>query len=92
MKNNKYTNKFKHKIVNEVKKVESTTLVAKKYNIPPSTVYYWVKKSEKSITSDTYNDFMLLNKENEILKKIIMEKDIEIHTFKELLGKKQILL
>ena len=43
----KFSPELKNKIIQEVKEVGSVASVAKKYEVPVTTVYSWVNKSSK---------------------------------------------
>lgn len=96
-----YTLEFKDKLVKEVLETRNLSLVARNHEIAPTTLKQWVDnykrygavskkdqapealvKEQKLSTSDP-----TLNKENETLKKLLGEKDLEIAILKDLLKK-----
>lgn len=86
----KYSVELKCQVIKEVERVGNTAAVAKKYSVPKTTVLYWVRKMKKLNIYNKNNDFVSLNNEIENLKKIIIEKDLEIHILNELLKDKLI--
>lgn len=79
---NKYTKQEKQQILEEVKNTKNIVVVAKKYNIPASTIHTWLHNLKES--SNINNDLSIENKQ---LKKILTDKDLEISVLKELLKK-----
>jgi transposase len=75
-----YSTDFKKKIMEEVSSTGNVGAVAKKYKIPPTTVYSWNyrKKTNKKLVKD---------KEHRNYKNELAEKDLEIKILKELLKK-----
>ena len=78
----KYTKQEKQQILEEVKNTKNIVLVAKKHNIPATTIHTWLHKIRHSSTIN--NDFSIENKQ---LKKTLADKDLEISVLKELLKK-----
>ena len=98
MKSNSYSKEFKEQILKEVEETGNATLVARNHGIPPTTIYTWIKARKKStndystrdpkssnFNSTNYNKE--IEKENEQLKKLLGEKDLEIAILKDLLKK-----
>ena len=75
---------------------QGVTATLKKYGIYPATYYGWRKKFESmgekgllhSMTPKQLKEIRRLEKENELLKKLLAEKELEGHLKDELLKKK----
>ena len=78
----KYTKQEKQQILEEVKNTKNIVIVAKKHNIPTTTIHTWLHKIRHSSTVN--NDLSIENKQ---LKKTLADKDLEISVLKELLKK-----
>ena len=91
-KNTRYSEEFKNQIIKEAEEVGNATLVARKHDIVPGTVTRWVRESKKSKKTNHplniyYSTNSYLYKDNEQLKKLLGEKDLEIAILKDLLKK-----
>lgn len=91
-KNKRYSEEFKRQIIKEVEEVGNASLVARKQDVVPGTVIRWVRESKMvNITNNPlnidYSTSFSLDKENEQLKKLLGEKDLEIAILKDLLKK-----
>jgi len=91
-KNKRYSEEFKRQIIKEVEEVGNASLVARKHDVVPGTVTRWVRESKMvNITNNPlnidYSTNFSLDKENEQLKKLLGEKDLEIAILKDLLKK-----
>lgn len=92
-KQKRYTAEFKNQIVKEVKETGNASLVARKHDLVSGTVTRWVREAKKSngstsslkYSSNKGND--ALSKENEQLKKLLGEKDLELAILRDLLKK-----
>ena len=99
----KYTYNFKEKIVKEVMETGNMTLVARKHELSPTTIQQWVnnfkkygvvsKKNakinttpSKSVLSNN-NVYSKLEKENDMLKKLLGEKELDNLILKDLVKK-----
>ena len=92
-KNTRYSEEFKNQIIKEVEEVGNATLVARKQTKVPGTVTRWVRESKKANKTNNplntdYSTNSPLDKENEQLKKLLGEKDLEIAILKDLLKKR----
>ena len=91
----KYTKEEKHKILKEAKR-QGVKVTLEKYDLYPATYYYWKKKFEAmgsegmdhGMTKERLRRIKQLEKENEALKQIIAEKELESKLKDELLKKK----
>jgi len=93
-KHTRYSIEFKNQIIKEVEETGNATLVARKHDLVAGTVTRWVreaKKTNKPPTSNKYideKDNKTLSKENDQLKKLLGEKDLEIAILRDLIKKK----
>lgn len=101
MRGRSYTKELKESIINEVKEVENVSLVSRKHGISKSTIFTWIKNSKqkdeikvkpgrKALIEGRNNfkkEITEITKENDILKKILGEKDLEIAILKDLIKK-----
>jgi transposase-like protein len=98
MKGKPYTAEQKEQILKEVDDTGNIALVARNHNIPSTTINTWIKKRNTSgkhssargpkssnFNSNSYNKE--IEKENDQLKKLLGEKDLEIAILKDLLKK-----
>jgi len=90
-KHKRYSAEFKNKIIKEVKETGNASLVARKHDLVAGTVTRWVRDSKKNnSTANKYNndeDDTDLVKENDRLKKLLGEKDLELAILRDLLKK-----
>lgn len=91
-KQTRYPIEFKKQIIKEVNETGNATLVARKHDLVAGTVNRWVKesKSNKSSIRPAYSSNIgvnIIEKENEQLKKLLGEKDLEIAILRDLLKK-----
>ncbi len=98
MKGKAYTDEFKEQVLREVDETGNMTLVARNHNIPSTTVNTWMKRRKiigkggssrgpKSSNFNSDNSNKIVEKENDTLKKLLGEKDLEIAILKDLLKK-----
>ncbi len=82
-----YSPDLKQKVLNEIKEIKSITAVAKKNNIPTSTIATWLKKS--NIKSDNKMDCSKKDLKTEVkgLKKKLADTELELMILKDLLKK-----
>jgi transposase len=99
MKGKGYSDEFKEQVLKETDETGSITVVARNHNIPSTTVYTWIKKRKNlgrssstrgpetgNFNSNNYGKE--IEKENDHLKKLLGEKDLEIAILKDLIKKK----
>lgn len=92
-KQKRYSAEFKNQIVKEVKETGNASLVARKHDLVSGTVTRWVRESKKvnnptiSFKYSNSKDNDALSKENEQLKKLLGEKDLELAILRDLLKK-----
>lgn len=98
MKGKAYSGEFKEQVLKEVEETGNATLVARNHGIPSTTIYTWVKNrkkpssiiSSRGLKSSNFNSNNYskeIEKENDQLKKLLGEKDLEIAILKDLLKK-----
>ena len=98
MKGKAYSDEFKEQVLRDVDETGNMTLVARNHNIPSSTVNTWIKgrriigngSSSRGPKSSNFNSSNLskeVEKENDTLKKLLGEKDLEISILKDLFKK-----
>jgi len=95
MKKRTFTKEEKLNILEEVKK-NGVQATLDKFGIYPATYYSWKKKFESmgetgfqhGMTSAHLKEIRKLEKENNLLKKLLAEKEVEGHLKDELLKKK----
>jgi len=98
MKGKAYSSEFKEQVLKEVEETGNVALVARKHSIPSTTINTWIKRSRnvargsssrgpKTSNFNSSNANKELEKENDTLKKLLGEKDLEIAILKDLLKK-----
>lgn len=95
MKKRTFSKEEKLKVLEEAKK-NGVQPTLDKYGIYPATYYSWKKKFETmgetgfrhGMTPGHLKEIRRLEKENELLKKLLAEKEIESHLKDDLLKKK----
>ena len=93
-KQNRFSAEFKNQIVKEVQETGNATLVARKHDLVAGTVTRWVRESKDTnkknnpLNQNYEIDSTSLEQENDQLKKILGEKDLEIAILRDLLKKK----
>ena len=100
MKGKTYSEEFKNQILQEVKEVGNVSLVGRKHGIYTSTIFTWISKSKnkdkikvkpgrKALIEgkNKENEINEVTQENDKLKKILGEKDLEIAILRDLLKK-----
>lgn len=101
MKGRSYTKELKEEILREVQEVGNVSLVSRKHGISKSTIFTWIKQSDKKDEikvkpgrktlvegeKELKNELTEITQENDKLKRILGEKDLEIAILKELIKK-----
>ncbi|MGG3738452.1 transposase [Aeribacillus pallidus] len=93
MKRRKHSKEFKLQVVKEALEVGNKALVARRYELSPNLVQRWVKAyeegqlGEETVISSSA-EVKRLEEENEQLKKLLGEKDLEIAILRDLIKKK----
>jgi transposase-like protein len=100
MKRRRYTQEFKQQVVQEAVEVGNAAQVARRHDLIPTQVYEWMKKSKHQEWKQTRPDakkvapyapsleeFRDIEAENDKLKRILGEKDLEIEILRDLVKK-----
>lgn len=98
MKGKAYSDEFKEQVLKEVEETGNVALVARNYSIPSTTINTLTKRIKNNIKSsssrgpkssnfNSVNASKELEKENDTLKKLLGEKDLEIAILKDLFKK-----
>jgi transposase-like protein len=106
MKNKKYNEAFKEKVVKEAIEVGNMAVVARKFGISSSAVRKWMVASEQETPMDkmrnkavgdrkgelltNFKEESKIEEQNLKLKKLIGDKELEIEILRELLKKKNV--
>lgn len=94
MKRTKHSKDFKLQVVKEATETGNKTLVARRYELNPNMVSRWVREYTDGKFGDVDAtvlpdlDSKELSKENDQLKKLLGEKDLEIAILRDLIKKK----
>ena len=102
MKGKNYTKEFKESELNEVRETNNVAQEARRHELSTKTIYAWRKQAStrawdvtdgtaKKIASYTPTDqeFKQVERENNQLKQLLGEKDLEIALLREVLKKSQ---
>ena len=99
MKKKRYNQEFKEQIIRECQEVGNTALVARRHGISKNTVHSWIQATRKngSIVSLPKNEgrrlieveksLKTLGQENDRLKRIVAEKELELAILREIRDK-----
>lgn len=93
MQRRKHSEEFKRQVIQEAMETGNKALVARRHQLSPNLVHRWMKVSQED------NDFSIkgtvspleakqLEEENDQLKKLLGEKDLEIAILRDVLKKK----
>ncbi|MDE8565762.1 transposase [Anoxybacillus rupiensis] len=93
MKRRKHSKEFKLQVVKEALEVGNKALVARRYDLSSNLVQRWVKAYEEGqLGEETVNsssaEVKRLEEENEQLKKLLGEKNLEIAILRDWIKKK----
>lgn len=100
MERKRYTQEFKQQVIREAKEVGSQVEVARRHGLDPKLLSRWVRESKhrgweqaapnsKRVVAYTPSpqEFREIEDENDKLKKLLGEKDLEIEILRDLLKK-----
>ena len=101
MRGKTYTKELKEEILREVQEVANVSLVSRRHGISKSTIFTWIRESEKRNEikvkpgrkalvegeKELKNELTEVTRENDQLKKLLGEKDLEIAILKDLIKK-----
>jgi len=91
-----YTEEFKKQILAECQEVGNVALVARRHQISENTIYTWIKKmrknsslkplpkAEKQCLGELEKRLKELSIENDRLKRLLAEKELELAILREL--------
>ncbi|MFB4166324.1 transposase [Alteribacillus sp. JSM 102045] len=94
MKRQVYSNDFKLQVVKEALETGNKALVARRYELSKNIIYRWTKEYEQghfgqaSVDQVDYVNPQKMEQENNELKKLLGEKDLEIAVLRDLIKKK----
>jgi transposase len=96
----RYTQEFKQSVVKEATDVGNAAQVARRHDITTNMIYRWMKQAKhqefKQTPPDakklapftpTLEDYRVVEEENDKLKRILGEKDLEIEILRDLVKK-----
>lgn len=75
-----YSKEFKNQIIKECIETNNYNVVAKKHNVPPTTVYTWLRRDKNKLKIKN-------NKSQHAIEKELADAKLEIAILKELLKK-----
>lgn len=101
MRGKSYSKELKEEILREVKEVGNVSLVSRRHGVSKSTIFTWIKTSKakdeikvkpgrKALIEgekELEGELTEVTKENDQLKKLLGEKDLEIAILKDLIKK-----
>jgi transposase len=94
MKRTKYSNEFKVQVVKEALETRNKAAVARRYELASNMLHRWVKEYESgkwgviSVEGISPLETKKLSQENDHLKRLLGEKDLEIAILRDLVKKK----
>lgn len=94
MRRTRYSNEFKTQAVKEAMETGKPSVVARRYDLNPNMVGRWVREykdgkfGDTDISSVPDLDTKQLSNENDQLKQLLGEKDLEIAVLRDLIKKK----
>ncbi len=91
MKKRTYTQEFKEQVIKEVNTVKDIAVVSRKHEVARPTFSSWMKKQNSSMAlieeKEVTKELKDKEQENDHLKKLLGEKDLEIAILRDLLKK-----
>lgn len=94
MRRSKHSTEFKLQVIKEAQETRKISIVARRYELNPNMVSRWIREHKEGKFGDvdmqTIPDFdpKEMSKENEKLKVLLGEKDLEIAILRDLIKKK----
>ena len=94
-----YNDEFKAQVLKEVQEVGSAAVVARRYELSPNTIYTWMRAARqrgstealsrdlKSRTAELEKRLAKVSSENDQLKRLVAEKELELAILRELRDK-----
>lgn len=92
----RYSTEFIEQVIKETQETNNVALVARRYEIAPSTIYNWVKKKRQTGTvaplpkakearyKAMEKQLKEVSTENDKLKRLLAEKELELSILREL--------
>lgn len=100
MKRQRYPKNFKEQLVKEAQEIGNALSVARRHGVGPKTLYRWIQDSKHKAWEGTDanarkvmvyvpspQEFRQIEKENNTLKKLLGEKDLEISILRDMVKK-----
>jgi transposase len=100
MQRKRHTMEFKQQVIQEAREVGNASLVARRHDLNPKLLYQWIKNAThtdwketsphaKKVASYTPSptEFREMETQNDQLKRLLGEKDLEIEILRDLLKK-----
>lgn len=93
MKRQRYSTKFKVQVTKEAEEVGNASAVARRYELSNALLYRWMREYKEGRYDGvegigSIRDNGVLSKENDHLKQLLGEKDLEIAILRDLIKKK----
>ena len=94
-----YTDEFKAQVLKEVQEVGNAAVVARRYELSPNTIYTWMRAARrrgstealsrdlKSRTAELEKRLAKVSNENDQLKRLLAEKELDLAILRELRDK-----
>jgi len=82
-----YSEDVKKQVLDEVSQLKNVSLVARKYEIPITTIHAWIVKRNKNLKKGILKDEKTSQNEILNLKKKLNKKELEVHILRDLLKK-----
>ncbi len=91
-----YSAEFKEQVIKEAQETNNVALVARRYEISPSTIHTWIRRKRKTGSVSTLpkakearykameKQLKEVSTENDRLKRLIAEKELELSILREL--------
>ncbi|MDK2901816.1 MAG: transposase [Thermosediminibacterales bacterium] len=103
MKNRQYSDEFKEQLIKECQETGNVASVARRHEISPNTIHTWISKyrkrrTAKSLPKTKDNRYKAIERqlkevstENDRLKRLLADKELELAILKELMDYKNLL-
>jgi len=102
MRGKRYIKEFKEMVIQEANEANDVAQVARRHELDPKTIYRWRSESKHkaweateptakktTVYTPTAQEFKQIETENDQLKKLLGEKDLEIAILRDLIKKTQ---
>jgi transposase-like protein len=81
-----YTAEFKKQVIQEAQETQNATIVARRYQLNPSMVRRWMQEGRRKARETQGVDGLV--EENTPLKRLVIERDLQIAVLQDVLRKK----